>query len=53
MSVLLYFSMTSCSSVMVFCGFFASLEEHGPGLTVNFVDRITASSAMSRVLTLS
>ena len=53
MSVVLYFSMTSCSSAMVFGGFLASLEEHGPGLTPLTTAIITASSVMSGVLALS
>ena len=52
-STLLYFSMTSCSSAMVFGGFLASLEEHGPSLTPLIAARITASSVMSGVLALS
>ena len=52
-STLLYFSMTSCSSAMVFGGFLASLKEHGPSLTPLIAARITASSVMSRVLALS
>ena len=38
---------------MVFGGFLASLEEHGPGLTPLIAARITASSVMFGVLTLS
>ena len=53
MSALLYFSMTSCNSEMVFGGFLASLEEHGPSLTPLIAARITASSVMSGVLALS
>jgi hypothetical protein len=49
-SALLYFSMTSCNSVMVFDGFLVSLEEHGPGLTPLTIAKITASSVMFGVL---
>ena len=52
-SALLYFSMTSCSSVMVFGGFLASLEDHGPGLTPLTAAIITTSSVMFGVLALS
>ena len=47
------FFITSCSSVMVFGGFLARLEEHGPGLILLTTARITASSVMSGVLALS
>jgi hypothetical protein len=52
-SALLYFSMTSFNSIMVFGGFLASLEEHGPGLTPLTAAKITASSIISGVLALS
>ena len=52
-SALLYFSMTSCNSTMVFGGFLASLKEHGPSLTPLTAARIIASSVMSGVLALS
>ena len=51
-SALLYFSMTSCNSTMVFGGFLASLEKHGPGLTPLTAVRIAASSVISGVLAL-
>jgi hypothetical protein len=50
---LMYFSLTSCNSVIVFGGFLASLEEHGLGLTPLTAARITASSVKSGVLALS
>jgi len=50
---LMYLSMASCNSVMVFGGFYASLEETGPSLTPLIAARITASSVMFGVLTLS
>ena len=50
---LMYLSMTSCNSTMVFGGFRASLEEHGPGLTPLTAARITASFVMFGVLALS
>ena len=53
MSALLYFSMTSCNSIMDFGGFIVSLEEHGPGLTPVTVARITTLFVMSGVLALS
>ena len=53
MSDLMYLSMTSCNSVMVFGGFRASLEEHGPSLTPLTAARITTSSIIFGVLTLS
>ena len=53
MSDLMYLFMTSCNSVMVFGGFYASLEETGPSLTPLIAARITASSIMSVVLALS
>ena len=53
MSDLMYLSMTSCNSVMVFGGFRASLEEHGTGLTPLTTARITASSVIFGVLALS
>ena len=49
----MYFSMTSCSSVIVFGGFLASLEEHGLGLTPLIASKITESSVKSGVLALS
>ena len=49
----MYFSMTLCSCAMVFDGFLASLEEHGPGHTPLTAARITVSSVISRVLALS
>lgn len=49
----MYFSMTSCSSTMVFGGFLASLEEQGLVLTPLVVVRITESSVISSVLALS
>ena len=52
-SDLMYLSMTSCNSTMVFGGFRVSLKEHGPGLTPLTAARITASSVMFGVLTLS
>ena len=51
-SALMYFSMTLCNPAMVFGGFLASLEEHGPGLTPLTAARIIASSIMSSVLAL-
>ena len=53
MSDRMYFSMTSCNSAIIFGGFLASLEEHGPGLTPLTTAIITASSVMSGVLALS
>ena len=52
-SDLMYLSMTSCNSTMVFGGFRASLEEHGPGLTPLTAARMTSSSVMFGVLALS
>ena len=52
-STLMYFSMTSYSSGMVFGGFLASLEEHGHGLTSLTAARIIVSSVISGVLALS
>jgi hypothetical protein len=52
-SDLMYFSMTSCNSTIVFGGFLASLEEHGPSLTPLTAAKITASSVKSGVLALS
>jgi hypothetical protein len=49
----MYFSITSCSSAIVFCGFLVSLVEHGPGLTPLVSAKITKSSMMSVVLALS
>ena len=53
MSGLMYFSMTLCNSMIVFGGFRASLEEHGPSLTPLTAARITASSVIFGVLALS
>ena len=53
MSDLMYFSMTSCNSAIIFGGFLASLEEHGPGLTLLTTAKITASFVKSGVLALS
>ena len=53
MSTLPYFSITSCNSAMVFGGFLASLEEHGPGLKPLTAAKIITSSVMPRVLALS
>ena len=50
---LMYFSMTSYNSAIIFGGFLASLEEHGPGLTPLTTAKITASSVKSGVLALS
>jgi hypothetical protein len=50
---MMYFSITSCSFVMVFGGFLASLVEHGPTLTPLVATRITKSSMMLGVLALS
>ena len=52
-SDLMYLSMTSCSSVMVFGGFHASLEEYGLGLTPFTAAKIMTSSIMFGVLALS
>ena len=49
----MYFSMTSYNSAIIFGGFLASLEEHGPGLTPLTTAKITASSVKSGVLALS
>ena len=53
MSDLMYLSMTSCNSAMVFGGFRASLEEHGPSLTPLTISRITELSVIFGVLALS
>ena len=47
-----YFSMTLCNSAIVFAGFLASLEEHGPGHRLLTAARMTASSVMFEVLVL-